>query len=202
MNIHQTLRAAGSIGFGAALGMGLLSSVNAWNPMNPGEVSEDAGGTLVMHYNPTNAPAGIRERDVKRAIEKWNQANAGISVAYGGQVAEPLSKWLEYSDGLNVIGWSAPGVTASLGSAMFSFDECDVQLGSEPYDWERYKLDNVLTHEVGHCLGLGHSNNDRAIMWWVANGVTELNRDDVTGLRALYPKAGTWNRTWAGGVAR
>jgi len=158
---------------------------------------------MVMYYNPANAPANIDESDVKQAVEKWNQARANITIQYGGLTDAPLSKWQGYKDELNVIAWSIPGQSAPLGNANFSWDECDVQLGSWPYDWEYHQLDNVLTHEVGHCLGLGHSQVPGAMMWFAANVTrVELTRDDVEGLRALYPKAGKWHRTWAAGVGK
>jgi hypothetical protein len=60
-------------------------------------------------------------------------------------------------------------------------------------------------HELGHSLGLGHSSDDAAAMYWIFNrfsgiGTGELHADDITGIRSVYgagtgsvtPLLGTW----------
>jgi len=49
---------------------------------------------------------------------------------------------------------------------------------------------NVLTHEIGHILGLGHSANKNALMYYATgNGrETVLSKDDMDGISYLYPR--------------
>jgi hypothetical protein len=53
-----------------------------------------------------------------------------------------------------------------------------------------WDLQSILTHEVGHFLGLGHSRDETATMWWsydpgvLARG---LAPDDVAGICEIYP---------------
>ncbi|KAF5775631.1 putative matrilysin [Helianthus annuus] len=51
-----------------------------------------------------------------------------------------------------------------------------------------YDVETLALHEIGHLLGLGHSQFPKAIMWPTFRaGVTKgLNSDDIRGLRALY----------------
>ncbi|KAL7611127.1 hypothetical protein Lser_V15G14080 [Lactuca serriola] len=51
-----------------------------------------------------------------------------------------------------------------------------------------YDVETLALHEIGHLLGLGHSQFQNAIMWATfRSGVTKgLSSDDVRGLRALY----------------
>ncbi len=49
-------------------------------------------------------------------------------------------------------------------------------------------LDAVMTHELGHALGLGHSSVSAATMWptYMASAGRSLESDDVAGISALY----------------
>ncbi|KAK1556746.1 hypothetical protein Q3G72_011282 [Acer saccharum] len=51
-----------------------------------------------------------------------------------------------------------------------------------------FDLETVALHEIGHLLGLGHSQVQGAIMWpSIPAGTTKgLHRDDIEGIRALY----------------
>jgi hypothetical protein len=52
-------------------------------------------------------------------------------------------------------------------------------------------LQSVMTHEVGHLLGLDHSAITSASMFWtVSSGITyprNLSTDDIAGISLLYP---------------
>ena len=52
----------------------------------------------------------------------------------------------------------------------------------------QFDLQTVALHEIGHLLGLEHSNVQSAIMWpSISPGGTKgLDRDDINGIRALY----------------
>lgn len=52
------------------------------------------------------------------------------------------------------------------------------------------KLAILIAHEMGHALGLGHSGEESALMYYSIGSKTELNlsEDDMAGLAYLYPR--------------
>lgn len=55
-------------------------------------------------------------------------------------------------------------------------------------NWNRNLLVKIMTHEIGHALGLGHSTVLGAIMSPDVALVSEtLSRDDITNVQAIYP---------------
>ncbi|GMI97911.1 hypothetical protein like AT1G59970 [Hibiscus trionum] len=56
--------------------------------------------------------------------------------------------------------------------------------------WSQVDLESVAVHEIGHNLGLGHSQDPNAIMFPTFQAGTtkrNLGQDDINGIRALYP---------------
>ena len=61
-----------------------------------------------------------------------------------------------------------------------------------------YQLLPTFTHEVGHILGLDHSETYDAVMWpnyRPAHPDTILFQDDMNGIRALFGKCSLRNYT-------
>ena len=52
------------------------------------------------------------------------------------------------------------------------------------------KVSIVIAHEMGHVLGLGHSEDSTALMYYNASKKTTLSlaQDDVDGITYLYPR--------------
>ena len=55
--------------------------------------------------------------------------------------------------------------------------------------WQIHLTTSVM-HEMGHALGLDHSNDPSSLMWAEYAGVRGLGADDIAGIQALYGPPG------------
>ena len=79
--------------------------------------------------------------------------------------------------------------------------ESDIQVDATLINGS-YNMQQALTHEVGHLLGLDHSGVLSAVMYpYVSRGNDEvmIDSDDRVGITAMYPDG---DRTLVGGVLR
>lgn len=82
-----------------------------------------------------------------------------------------------------------PGNAAISGDLHFDADEPWIASGN----YGGTSLESVAAHEFGHSLGLGHSQDQGALMYAFYSGhVPRLGTDDINGIQKLYGSKG-WN---------
>jgi len=150
-----------------------------------------------------DAAAGSRSvapLDVAHAIQlaarAWNRIPA--SQPHLRYTAEPgrdvtvsfcRGRWQGEAIDLGRTQFSASLRDGTVTSAVIELNECDHHFtppgekASDPFD-----LQSVVTHELGHVLGLGHSDLATAIMFPSGNGVAVRmpSADDETALALIY----------------
>jgi len=102
-------------------------------------------------------------------------------------------------------GWPHPGVEDALGLTATTFNDetgeildADMEINgmvplsaSDPVNPDATDLLSILTHEVGHFLGLAHSTAPDATMQPIyGQGTSDwrtLSQDDIDGICAVYP---------------
>ena len=159
----------------------------------------DVSDTPVPYYineNGTGDTGGEFEA-VQAAYQTWNNVSCHYAdYAYQGTTAAKPSNL----DGLNVVGWlpdaesPCPGVIACapFWSANGRIIETDIVFDeNKPYSiGGTFDIQALTTHEGGHNLGLGHSDDTNAVMYAYYPGGTRwrtLTTDDINGICALYP---------------
>lgn len=167
-----------------------------------------SGGTLRWRYNDSNRPAalvassGAMVTRIQAAMAKWS-AVCNVHFVYDGATSNGPSLSTGVRDSINVIAWgvltgNTTGVTytgaSGFSNATLTLDETDMVIN---YQFNP-NLDATLVHEVGHMLGLKHSNQEGAVMSGpntapdpstAYTGLVELQADDIAGCRSLYGAA-------------
>ena len=174
--------------------------------------------------------SSVFQTTLARAFATWQDVpTASIEFAFAGfTAAEPFDE-----DGLSVIGFQAqPDMDRVLGATTFLYDdetgeliEADIFFNTI-FEWstaaggdpDRFDLESVAVHEIGHFLGLGHSAigetelrpeggrrvlGSGAVMFPISLGRGSivdraLQPDDIAGVSDLYPDGNFENST--GGV--
>lgn len=162
------------------------------NPQAPGApVSRWTRGVLAVSIDTTgcnyatgSAPVGIPDTPqaiIANAFSQWQM----VSGFFSFQMVPPNSgeEIRVVFVGANVNGQfgSPGGVAASAGfpeSGWLQFDTAE--------NWNGALLTTVALHEVGHLLGLSHSNRPGGTMYPYASGAQFIDFESITAIRAYY----------------
>ncbi|MES2951820.1 MAG: M57 family metalloprotease [Pseudomonadota bacterium] len=174
------------------------------------------GGVVNWYYNPTDQPTYLKTEDVLAsihiAIARWAQM-CSLTFNYLGTSTANRNFQDGTVDRINVIGWGyfplalwfSSGVTYwNYSRSTSAMADADIFLNTRE-NWSIRDVEAVMTHEIGHMIGIEHSDVTSAIMSADPYNSYEFNRtlrgDDVAACAKLYgasPLALT-NRTlnWA-----
>jgi hypothetical protein len=190
-----------------------------WALLNPARplrwFEPDSGRQVSFYVNPAGAPSWDYQDDIKQALNAWS-TTAGVSLkgVFGGTTG---GCGVSSADGTNTIsfnncdGYFAPsagcnGLLAVGGIIRYSPSETKTVNGTtfnrgieanvsfNPYSAcnfsNRCQMQETLTHELGHALGLGHSTAAGATMTPYAHfdgRCASLMDDDSAGIKSIYP---------------
>jgi hypothetical protein len=156
-----------------------------------GSPAKHAGRVLRWYYNPANEPPALAGRMaglLLAAAAQWSRRCA-IQFDYGGVTTRVPSSY----DYTHVFGWGNAGASLALAYVRSAdgtrIDDADIVFNPAllQTDGSAY---TAAVHEIGHALGLAHSDKEGATMSGPPySGYTyrgEPGLDDFEGCQALY----------------
>ena len=161
--------------------------------------------------NPDNCTldADEMEEQISRAIKVWNDVEGvSIDISYSGRSTLDYEGYLSASEVSQVhifcdnkfydheLDVSAAATTLAVGApgsnsggrVKAGYLAINVQPGMSNSEYEApHLLGPLIAHELGHVLGLGHTDVRNSLMNTTLNQNITLSADDLEGIRALYP---------------
>lgn len=141
------------------------------------------GGAPKQKYEELNTQrdalnAEVQQLNQKQAILNELVADINALVDVMNKIAHELNL---QADQFNKIGEERGN---EFEEGIYKYDALTQEIDIYQFD-DQAKLVRVLTHELGHALGLGHVGNPKAIMYRLNQGTNEkLTADDIVALKA------------------
>lgn len=105
-----------------------------------------------------------------KAVEYNNVSTPAIIIEYATN--EELSNYGAYILGLATVSIYKP---------------CRIQITTRTFNYGQDVLDSVIWHEIGHCYGMDHTNDENDIMYQYAKPLSMYSKDVINNfLRRLH----------------
>ena len=145
---------------------------------------------------PRSLDCGEAQNAVREAMAEWESVSglSLIEVPAGGDIEVSWGCGAESGpyafDGpggmLAKATLPLPNLGAYAGNVYLDDDENWVaQAPTAPYPEQVYLKSSVM-HEIGHALGLNHSDHSDALMWATYAGMRGLSADDIAAIQSIY----------------
>lgn len=173
-------------------------------------------GGGVPYVVSNNLSADVPDRDALEAIQigfdvwtalpcsfmAWSYQGRTANTRWGAGDGENVTSWREES-------WDDSPTALAIASTIWNFqgnlEDTDIKFNGFHHSWAHFRdapggfdgrtdIASVGAHEVGHCIGLGHSDVPGSTMWPSTGpgdvGGRSLGADDIAGACEVYPSGG------------
>lgn len=204
----------------------LASAFTLNSPTDPDMQGWDVS-TLRFNLNPSNCPSNVVPL-IKDSMDVWNgittsrlrielgreDSTTTIAQLTGGSAnpadtpviaCDPAFGTTTHQDPNTIIGIGGAAERGRGGHLYYGYLLLNVQSGASGNiaNFNHTLAKIIIAHEIGHVLGLGHSHDSAALMYYDASAKTNLAlaQDDIDGITYLYPRDETSGDDLLGGCA-
>ncbi|MCX6622074.1 MAG: matrixin family metalloprotease [Acidobacteria bacterium] len=154
----------------------------------PGQGSADLAFSYVELTQ--QVPADVLHKTFELALAEWSR-HVQINFRFSEDPYAPGTLSVLFAHGAHGDPYPFDGPSGVLGHTFYP-----APLNPEPIagdlhfdddeNWNSVDYFSVVLHELGHALGLGHSDQPGAVMYPYYHRATELNQEDIDAIQTLY----------------
>jgi hypothetical protein len=138
-------------------------------------------------------PAEVARGEIQRALAEWSKY-VKVTFTEGGTGSDPRQIELYFASGGHGDPFAFDGPGRALAHTFYPAPPNPEPIAGDLHldEDESWKIGNdidlfsVVLHELGHALGLGHSDHAGAVMYAYYRRATGLSADDIEAVRQLY----------------
>ena len=142
---------------------------------------------------PGKLPADLARAEIERALAEWSRV-VNVDFVAGGGARDLGTIDIMFASGAHGDPFPFDGPGRVLAHTFYPAPPNPEPLAGDLHldEAESWRVGNdvdlysVVLHELGHALGLGHSDKPGAVMYAYYNRATSLTEEDIAAIRELY----------------